>query len=290
MTGYGRGEASSGRMGFVIELSSVNRKNLDVISSLPRPLQVLDSRIIEEVRKQLSRGRINVSVVMSEAAAGPEHKELVVDEELAADYLKALKRLSRSHKLAFSPSPELFMRMPEVMSFRESDLDPDKLWPVLRKALRQGVKALSAMRNAEGGILERDVHKRLTGLAQLVKQIRAREPRARKAYAKNLRQRLEAGGIPVDLNDERILKELAIFAEKSDFSEELTRLDSHLEQFDDKMRARGPVGRALDFLCQELFREIATLGAKAHDAQIARKVIDFKSELEKLREQVQNVE
>ena len=290
MTGYGRGEASLGRTGFVIELSSVNRKNLDVISSLPRPLQVLDSRIIEEVRKQLSRGRVNVSVVMSEAAAGPEHKELVVDEELAADYLKALKRLSRSHKLAFSPSPELFMRMPEVMRFRESDLDPDKLWPVLRKALRQGVKALSTMRDVEGEVLERDVQKRLTGLAQFVKQIRAREPRARKAYAKNLRQRLETAGLPVDLNDERILKELAIFAEKSDFSEELTRLDSHLEQFDDKMRMRGPVGRALDFLCQELFREISTLGAKAHDAQISRKVIDFKSELEKLREQIQNVE
>ncbi|MFT5122055.1 MAG: hypothetical protein ACI9TH_000394 [Kiritimatiellia bacterium] len=290
MTGYGRGESSAERVGFVVELSSVNRKNLDVISSLPRPLQVLDAHIIEEVHKSFARGRVNANVVMRSVTAGPDHKELVVDDELAADYLKALKRLSRTHKLDFTPSAELFMRMPEVMSFREPNLDVDKLWPVLRKALRQAMKDLRAMRDAEGERLSTDLHKRLAHLAKGVVQIRKREPQARKAYGASLRQRLATSGLSVDLNDERLLKELAIFAEKCDFSEELTRLDSHLEQFLDKLKARGPVGRALDFLCQELFREISTLGVKAQDAQIARKVIDFKSELEKLREQVQNVE
>jgi len=289
MTGYGRGEATARGIRVEVELSSVNRKQLEIRINLPRSLVALESRLVETIQGSTSRGQVtgSVSVQVSETL---KRKSLRVDRELAASYVKELRKTAEALELADDLSASLLTTLPEVVTYSAADQDIEGVWPVLEKALKEALKQLVAMRLKEGVALATDLRHRLALLEKLGAMVRVESPRVAERYREALRVRLAAAGLPLDVNDPAILKEITLFADRSDITEELTRLDSHLKQADGLLKSVEPVGRTLDFMAQEMFREINTIGSKANEVRITRHVIEFKTELERIREQVQNIE
>jgi uncharacterized protein (TIGR00255 family) len=288
MTGFGEGTASVGGISVVVELSSVNRKQLDININLPRNHAALDALVTERMRREFSRGRISGSVRI-ESTEGTT-TTVQIDEALAAQYIDAIRQTAQKLKLEDDLGAESLTRLPGLISTEQESLDPNQVSNVLEKALEKALRGLSRMRAVEGKALEKDLRERLTLLEELMNSIREDAPNVVKDYRKKLFQRLEEAGLDDLASDERIVKEVALFADRCDISEELTRLKSHLTQARKLLRSTEPVGRTLDFLCQELFREINTVGSKANEAKITRQVVAFKTELERIREQVQNIE
>ena len=289
MTGYGRGVASGQGLHVEVEVSSVNRKQLDVNLNLPGPLRMLESRIQDEIAKQLSRGRVIVEV----AVRGSEklkREAIRVNEDLARAYVNELRRTAKRLQVADDLNISRLMNLPGVLHYEPLDDDIEKVWPTLSKALSKALQEILKMRLREGLSLQKDLEKRLQLLRGIVKNIRAISPRTVSKYRESLKARLSKAGLNVPLDDERIVKEVILFADRSDVTEETTRLDSHFEQARQLLRSKEPAGRALDFLSQEMNREINTIGSKANDKDIAAMVVSFKAELERLREQVQNIE
>ena len=288
MTGFGRADAAGEGVTWCVEISSVNRKQLEVVASVPRELNDLEQAIRNEVAGFCSRGRVNVHVRCD--TANGTGARLKVDEVLAAQYVAAYERLADSLKL---PNVSALMdpvRWPGVIELDRPTVEADKAWPLIEKALREALKAFVAMRISEGDNLQRDIEARLGRIAGLLEDIRAKAAEVPGNYRKALMQRLQDADLPVALNDERLIKEIALFADRCDISEELTRARSHLDQFAKYIAAKDAMGRSMDFLTQELFREFNTMGSKANNAQLAHLVVAAKSEIEKVREQVQNVE
>ena len=290
MTGRGAA-AAAGRLARVeVELSSVNRKQLDVDVGLPRFLAAYESRVLETVQGRLSRGRITgeIRVTWAEAAQAAGAK---VDLGLARAAVGALRAAARKLDVPDDLKASDLLALPGLVSFAHGERDLEALWPTVRQALEAALAKLQAMRKKEGAALGRDLRARLGTLRKLAREIAARAPGVAETYRANLRKRIAAALPGSDLAaDERLLREVALFADKADVAEELVRLDSHFRQAADALRAGGVVGRALDFLVQEMGREINTIGSKANDAEIARRVVAAKAELERFREQVQNVE
>ena len=288
MTGFGEGAASVPGIGVTVELSSVNRKQLDINVSLPRTLVTLDARVQGLVRAEFSRGRVSgvVRVDASEGAASV----VTVDDKLAAEYVASIRQVAVTLGLADDLGAESISRLPGVVSVEQEKLDADLVGSVLDQAMAKALSGLSRMRAIEGEALGKDLYMRLGLLEDTVKTISTLSASVVADYRKKLFQRLEEAGLDDLASDERIVKEIALFADRCDISEELTRLDSHLAQAYDLLNSDEPVGRTLDFLCQELFREINTVGSKANEVEITRHVVGFKTELERIREQVQNVE
>jgi uncharacterized protein (TIGR00255 family) len=184
----------------------------------------------------------------------------------------------------------MILQAPGVMRAPEESVDPASAWPLIDRALETALGELVKMREREGKHLAQDLIHRLKTMRGLIKEVRSLHPEVAKRYREILRERLTASGLDIALNDERLLKEVALFADRSDVSEEVTRLETHLKEFAHHLRKNEPVGRTLEFLTQEIARELNTLGAKANDAQISQRVVACKAELEKIREQVQNLE
>lgn len=289
MTGYGRGEAVDKGIRVVAELSSVNRKQLEVRINLPRSLASLESRVVELIQGCLSRGQVTggVTVQVSEAL---RQKSMRVDRTLAASCVDELRKTAKALKLTDDLSASLLLDLPEVVSYCGADQDADYVWPVLEKALKASLKCLVAMRLKEGTALARDLDRRLARLEQHLACVKDEAPQVTRRYRDALRKRLAQAGVTLDVEDPLLIKELTVFADRSDISEEITRLDSHLAQAHALLKSREPAGRTLDFLAQEMFREINTIGSKANEVRITRQVIEFKTELERIREQVQNIE
>ncbi len=288
MTGFGEGSASAGGIRVTVEISSVNRKQLDVNISLPRNLITLDAQVQGLVRKEFSRGRVS-GIVRVEAADGSVGA-VKVDAKLAAQYVEALRKVAQKLKLPDDLGVEALSRLPGLVSIEQETLDADHVTSVLGEAMGKALRGLARMRLAEGKALEKDLRNRLSLLEGQMKGIKKLSSNVAKNYREKLFQRMEEVGLDELAADERMLKEVALFADRCDISEELTRLKSHLAQARKLLRSVEPVGRTLDFLCQEFFREINTVGSKASDVEITRLVVDFKTELERIREQVQNVE
>jgi len=289
MTGYGRGEATSGGVEVVVELSSVNRKQFDLRLNMPRSLAALDSQISKLVRAAVSRGCVTGSVrvtVTGKARSGG----IRVDMDAATAGVKALRAAAAKLDLADDLKASTLMRLPDVVCFEDVGQDSQKVWPVLKRALREALKQLVAMRLTEGAALEKDLLKRLAKLERRVGQIQRLAPSVPRRYRAALMERLADAKLPVTLSEEQLAKEVAMFADRCSISEELVRLGSHFEQAQQIMERKEPTGRAFDFLCQEFLREINTIGSKANDARLSRHVIAFKTELECVREQVQNIE
>jgi uncharacterized protein (TIGR00255 family) len=289
MTGYGRGQAAGRGIRVEVELNAVNRKQLEVRVNLPRTLMAVESRVVEQVQKCLSRGQVSGGVSVS-VSAGLRKRSLCVDGDLAAAYVDELRKMAKTLGLPDDLKAGVLLNFPEVVSYRGADQDVDYVWPVLKKALTQALAQLMAMRAREGVALADDLRKRLGKLNDLLEQIRKEAPGVTKRYRLALDKRLREAGVNVPTNDPQLMKELALFADRSDITEEITRLESHLKQGVTMMTSVEPVGRTLDFLAQEMFREINTIGSKANEVRITRIVIRFKTELERVREQVQNVE
>jgi uncharacterized protein (TIGR00255 family) len=288
MTGYGRGEAASNALRFTVEMHSVNRKHIDIALSLPRALQSVESRVREKAQSRVARGRLNISITL--APSGENSALQFIDENLAQLYADSMRRLQQKLGLAGSLQLDTVLRAPGVLLTPGQDVDAETAWPVLDRALEAALDALVGMRQAEGASLALDLNTRLHGLRDCVRLIQERAPQVPLQYRAQLLERLRAAGIEVSLNDERLLRELALFADRCDISEELTRLQSHFTQLEKLLKTEGPVGRTLEFLTQEIAREFNTLGVKSNDAPISHWVVSGKAELEKIREQIQNIE
>jgi len=288
MTGFGNGEASADGLVYRAEISSVNRKQVDIVVSLPREFVRLEAQVRERIGVDISRGRVNVSINIS--AAEDSSGQLQVDEELAQQYVEILRGLGEKLELGeilkgFDP-----LRAPGVLSLGVKLPAPEDAWDPVSRALDAAMAALVEMRSQEGRHLSEDLRSRLSVLEGFVEKISRCAPDVVERYRVNLHKRLNAAGLDIDSDDERVMKEIGLFAERSDISEEITRLQSHFLQCSRYFESLDPVGRPLDFLAQEINRELNTIGSKANDAGIAQYIIEAKTELEKIREQVQNIE
>ena len=289
MTGYGHGSAAAGGVRVDVELSSVNRKQLDVRVNLPRPLAALESRVLEQVQAAMSRGHVSGAVTVHETAL-KRQQGVRVDTALAGAYVRVLRRTAETLKLADDLTARDLLALPDVVTRASMDEDLERIGTLLTRAVRQALQRLNAMRVKEGESLAADLRRRLTDLAACLELIRAAAPQVTAKYRALLEGRLRQAGFTAVADDPQVLKELALFADRADIAEEVTRLDSHLGQAVGLLKSAEPVGRTLDFLAQEMYREINTIGSKANDVGIVREVIRFKTDLERIREQVQNVE
>jgi uncharacterized protein (TIGR00255 family) len=288
MTGYGRGEVDHGGVKLSVELNSVNRKQSDIVVNLPRDLAELEPRIRQTINERISRGRMNVLVTLQESANGA--RQLALDTSLARSYHEAMLTLQKELSAPGEITIGTILQAPGVMRSPEHSLDAGEAWPALEQALAGALAEMIKMREREGKHLAKDLIHRLKVLRQEIKEVRAIYPEVVKKYRSALLERLEKAGLNLPIDDERLLKEVTFFADRSDISEELTRLESHLAQFAHHLRKNEPVGRTLEFITQEIFRELNTLGAKSNDAAISQHIVGCKSELEKIREQIQNLE
>jgi uncharacterized protein (TIGR00255 family) len=288
MTGYGRGEADVRGAKFSVELNSVNRKQSDIVINLPRDLAELEPRIRQAINENISRGRTNVIVSFHTGVNGA--RNLALDTELARSYHEAMRALQKELNAPGEITINTVLQAPGVMRVPEQSLSAEEAWPAVDRALHIALADLIKMREREGKHLAKDLIHRLKAIRKNLKEVRALHPDVVKKYREALLDRIEKAGLPIAATDERLLKEISFFADRSDVSEELTRLESHLAQFAHHLRRSEPVGRTLEFITQEIFRELNTLGAKANDAVISQRVVACKAELEKIREQVQNLE
>jgi uncharacterized protein (TIGR00255 family) len=290
MTGHGRGECSQEGFKITVELSSVNRKQAEVSVNLPRQLEVLEGQLRDVINRAVARGRINARVSVH-TAEGRNSAKMHLNTELARAYAKELAALAKSLKLKTEVTLDQLVRAPGVYQTDEDLAGGEGFWPAVEAALNKAIAALLKMRAREGAHLAKDLDSRITLMRETVAGVRNVAPQVAQRYRTALVERIKAAGLEgIAMDDERLLKEVALFADRSDISEELTRLQSHFQQFDELTKSKDPIGRTLDFLAQEINREINTIGSKANDLEISRAVVTLKAELEKFREQAMNVE
>ncbi len=288
MTGFGRGSSATEQWHANVEIGSVNRKQAEVVVLVPRELSELEGRVRKAVLGVASRGRIQVAITI-ERAQGTS-AAIRVDAALAHAFHDAFIELGKTVGHPLLPTASDYLRQPGIVSLGGLEIDAEQAWLAIEPALKDALAGLVAMRKSEGDHLKADFLARLGTLVSFTEKIAADAPQRLVRQRDLLAKRLRDAGLDLDPSDERVVKELALFADRCDVSEELTRLDSHFTKFREYLDASEPPGRALDFLCQELFREFNTIGSKANDAGIAQVIVEAKTELEKIREQVQNVE
>ena len=290
MTGYGRGDCYQDGFKITVEVSSVNRKQSEISVNLPRQMEMLEAQIRDLINQYVSRGRLTVRVGLH-AGASKLSARMHLNVPLAKAYARELNRLSRQLKLPGPVTLDHLARAPGVFQTDEQIVEEEDFWPAVEKALRNALIALVKMREREGAHLAEDLAGRIVAMRRAVGQIQKHAPTVAERYRRQLIDRIKSSGLEAPgADDDRLLKEIVYFADRSDISEELTRLQSHFRQFEDGRRSREPVGRMLDFLAQEMNREVNTIGSKANDSLISRAVVTLKTELEKFREQAQNVE
>ncbi|MBC7104800.1 MAG: YicC family protein [Firmicutes bacterium] len=287
MTGFGRGEAIVNDCHVVVELKALNHRYQEVVFRLPRALAPLEERLRRLVRERVLRGRVEGT--LSVGAGGMKIQQVRVEPALAGAYYRAIRELQALLGLDGRVGLEHLISLPGVLSLEEGT-DAEVWWPAAERAAALAVDSLVAAKEAEGERLAEDIRWRIRQVERLGEEIAARAPAVVEEYRarlnRRLREWLEGGAI----DEDRLAAEVAIFAERCDVTEETVRLRSHVAQFLATMEGQGPVGRQLDFLLQEMLREVNTVGAKAGDLAVRRAVLLAKGELERIREQVQNLE
>lgn len=287
MTGFGRGEATTDTFHAEVEASSVNRKQAEVSFSMPRGLTELEPLLRKKTLERFSRGRVSLTVKLN--ALDASASSLAIDSAKAQALQNAFDELSLKIGHSFELTTQDFLRQGDQFLI-EKGYDIDQVLPALQPALLKALEALTVARGEEGMALQADLTARLTTLQSLTREVTAIAPSVPARQRELLINRLQDAGLEIDPSDERVLKEIALFCDRCDISEELTRLAAHFQKFGELLAAPEPVGRPLDFLCQELNREFNTIGSKANNSQIAHHIVSAKTELEKIREQVQNIE
>lgn len=288
MTGYGEGIASKSGITIQTEITSVNKKQLDIQLSLPKNLICFESDIQKQIKKMVSRGRINGSVKI--ISSSRPLVEVEINRPLLSSYEDAINEIAGKNNPKNDISLSTIITQPDIIQLKPVLSDNNLLNEILHKSLAKAISSLIKMKKKEGEELKFDICKRIEKLSNLVEIIDKRSPVVKKNYKKKLTSRLKSEGFEKLMNDERVLKEVALYGERSDITEEIVRIISHLKQMNSHLESKKSVGRALDFLCQELFREINTICSKADDLKIIKSAVTFKIELEKIREQSQNVE
>lgn len=289
MTGCGSGSAAGWGIRVDVELSSVNRKQFDAHVNLPRALIMFESEINGIIQKFVSRGNVTgtVSIAVSGAAL---RKCISVEKDMAKAYVQALRAAARDCGLKDDLTARCLVNLPGVIKYENVPQDAKRIWPLLKKALLQAVGRLSQMRAREGKSLRKDLMGRFSLMIRELGGVKKEAPGVAGKYRVMLQERIARAGINGGLSSEQLAKEVALFADRCDVNEEIVRLESHFKQVSGLMNSPEPVGRTLDFLCQEMFREINTIGSKANSEAISGSVVRFKAGLESVREQVQNVE
>jgi uncharacterized protein (TIGR00255 family) len=288
MTGYGRREESWEGGTVTVEVRAVNHRFLEIVTRLPRSLVPLEDQFRRLVQTQCSRGRFELTVTLSGDRDG--EKTLSLNRRVARQYHKLLKDLQRELRLGGNIDLALFAGFRDIIETSDRPLAAGPLKQQVVKLLKGALTDLEAMRRREGLALERDLIDRLHGISQEVDAIATRAPLVVQEYFERMKARVERLMGPEQVERGRLNQELAVYADRCDLTEEVTRLRSHLEQFTAGVKGRKPVGRTLDFLLQEMGREVNTIGSKANDSEISQRAVTIKGELEKIREQVQNIE
>ncbi len=285
MTGFGRGTVKSSTETICAEIRTLNHRYLDLFIKLPRDLQSLESRIKDQVKRQIHRGRVELVV---ERTGSDHFISAEINYALAKSYLANLQRLKKKLKLKDVPSLPLLCQMPGVVELRSSPLSIEKIWKEVKKSIDNALRSLLIMRDREGKFLEQDIRKRLGIIKKSQKEIENRLPLILGKYKDDLKLRLaELSG---KANSEKLSAEIAILSEKVDLTEELSRFSSHLNQLAIFLNEKSDVGKKINFTIQEMMREINTMSAKANDFPLSQSVVLIKSELEKIKEQIQNIE
>lgn len=287
MTGYGRAAGAIGGYSLTVQVSSVNRKTLDLVIGLPKDWEAMENSIAEQIRRVATRGRINVAVELTGTRGGTE---IAWDEAQVNAAVDKLAALAIARGLAFTPTPELLWSVANSQRITVELPAAEEASPIVLETVDEALRGFVAMRAQEGEALLVDFLARLNVLRGHVDAIAARAPHVAPSYRELLLQRLRQAELELDVNDERVLREVALFADRCDVSEELTRLRSHLDQFTTLLKSKGEIGRKGEFILQEIGREVNTIGSKANDLTISRAVIELKNELERVREQIANVE
>lgn len=287
MTGYGRGSSTQDGFTFSAELRSVNHRYADFVLRLPRELYSLEDRIRRLLVESIKRGRVELNLVMDEMPAGL--RQVKVNYDLAEDYHKALQLLSSRVNLSGEVKIEHLLQMPELFKPGGITLTEEQVWPAVSSALKEALAELLKQRRAEGENLCHDLLQRSARLGEMVAAASGLAEEAKEDCRKRTEQKfteLLAG----QFEETRLLMECALLVERMGVDEELVRLRSHIEAFRSNLTGSDPAGRKLDFIAQEMFREINTIGSKAGDYKLTNSVVDLKAELEKIREQIQNLE
>lgn len=288
MTGYGRETSESVQWKVTVEMKSVNNRFLDITVKMPKQYNPLEDSIKKEISAVLNRGHVDAYITVEEV--GERKQSIAVDMDLALDYCRAMKEIAEATNLPYQINLTDVASYYGVMTAQKEESDLDELWETMRVAVKGSLKQLFDMRVTEGSKLAVDIESRLDILAGIREKILVRSPLVVADYREKLTQRIQDVLGEVEIDQDKLLNEVAFFADKADIAEELTRLKSHFEQFRDNLVKDEPVGRKLDFILQEINREINTIGSKANDTEISHLVIEAKGELEKIREQVQNFE
>jgi uncharacterized protein (TIGR00255 family) len=288
MTGYGRGEVQIAGGACVVEVRSLNHRYCEIAVKTPRSFAAVENRIREIIRSRFSRGRFDAHLAVDIAATSS--RRLVVDHALARQFYVALAELGRELGLSSQVSLSTLLELREVVRIEENEHQTEDIWPVIQETLAIALTNLEHMRLSEGEALGRDLLQRIQLIEDWQEQIKSRLPALLVDYRQKLEGRISRLFGDLDIDPARLAQEVVFFAERSDVTEEMTRLHTHLTEFRRLLQSTEPVGRKLDFLLQEMNREINTTSSKVADSEVATLVVDIKSELERIREQAQNIE
>ena len=290
MTGFGRGSADSAEHGLKIEIeiSSVNRKSLDAFITAPRDWAGIDQRCTEWLKRGYERGRVNVQIKVESTTGG--QSGLVWNAKTMDENIERLRAYATSRELPFEVDSHLLLELAKTLKDSTGLPDWREIEAPIKTAFDQALDDINRMRSREGAALATDLQQRIDALDALRQTIADHAAQTVGKYRDALFERLKQLDLELDINDERVLREIALFADRSDISEELTRLKCHFEQFSEFLQSDQATGRKMDFLCQEIHREFNTTGSKSNQIEITRAVIEGKNALERIREQVQNVE
>ena len=290
MTGFGREEGAAAGKRIQVEMKSLNHRYLEISLRVPAALAALEAEIKKKIGERFSRGKIEVTIRLESDGHQEEAPALTLNLPLVRQYHALLTRIKTELNLPGEVTLEMMTGFRDLYVPGEAEENLSALWAGLERVLLQAMDRLAAMRKAEGEALGRDLATRMEMISGLLEDITRRSPAVVQEYRQRLAERVRELTQGMVIDEARLHQEVAILAEKSDITEEVVRLESHINQFGEFLAAGEAVGRKLDFLIQEMNREINTIGSKSQDGEIARRVIEIKSELAKLREQIQNVE
>ena len=288
MTGFGRFEGAVNGRSITLEIKSVNHRYTEFNCRLTRGYSFLEEKLKSYITSKVKRGKIDMFVSISEPEDTPT--DVVINHNLAEGYINALKELEEKYGITNSVNTVDVGKYPDVLTVKKAEEDEDKVWDDVRNAVDSALEGFLEMRKAEGERLKADVLSRAETIMSIVDEIEKRSPETVEEYKTRLKQKIEEFLGSGEYDEQRVITEGAIYADKVAVDEETVRLRSHFEQLNTYLNSDEPVGRSIDFLIQEMNREANTIGSKVKDAEIAQKVVRIKNEIEKIREQIQNIE
>ncbi|KGM96087.1 hypothetical protein Z968_07550 [Clostridium novyi A str. 4552] len=289
MTGFGRGTTKEGSSrSFTIEIKSVNHRYFDLNLKMPRNLLSLENKIRECLKEKINRGKVDVFITQN--VYSNDDMEVKFNEQLADSYVKCLEKIRDRYETTDDISVSLISKFPDIISVEKKEEDSEEIWNYMKEPLNEAIESLVSMRQNEGKKLKDDVIEKCNIIQELLKDIEKRAPLVVKDYKEKLNDKINELLENSDIDESRIAMEVAIFADKAAIDEEVVRLNSHIIQLKDTLEKDEPVGRKLDFIIQEMNRETNTISSKANDLQIVNLTINMKNYIEKIREQIQNIE